>query len=32
LQQAEVLADDSQFQAGRAAVRALWREFLGDPT
>jgi len=28
LQQAESLADDSQFQAAHAAVRALWREIL----
>lgn len=28
LQQADELPDDSQFQAARAAVQALWREFL----
>jgi glutamate-ammonia-ligase adenylyltransferase len=31
LQQAESMADDSQFQAARAAVSALWRELLGEP-
>jgi len=30
LQQADALADDSQFQAARAAVRALWQEFFGE--
>ena len=30
LQQADELPDDSQFQAARAAVQALWREFLGE--
>jgi glutamate-ammonia-ligase adenylyltransferase len=31
LQQADALADDSEFQAARAAVRALWREILEAP-
>ena len=30
LQQADAMADDSRFQAARAAVTALWGEFLGE--
>lgn len=30
LQQAEPMADDSEFQAAREQVRALWREILGE--
>ena len=30
LQQSKQLADDSAFEAARAAVRAVWRAFLGE--
>lgn len=30
LQQADDLPDDAQFQAARAAVQGLWRDFLGE--